>query len=40
MKLHDSTVVELVDAIRRRDVSPVALTEHYLERIAVHGAYA
>jgi amidase len=31
--LHDSSVVELAAAIRSREISPVELTTHYLERI-------
>jgi len=32
-QLHDLTMLEQADAVRRREVSPVDLVEHYLERI-------
>ena len=32
-QIHDLTVTELAAAIRRLEVSPVEITEHYLERI-------
>jgi amidase len=31
--LHDLTLLEQADAVRRRDVSPVELVDHYLDRI-------
>jgi amidase len=31
--LHDLTLLEQADAVRRREVSPVELVDHYLERI-------
>lgn len=38
---HDLTATEQAEAIRRRDLSPVELTEHYLARIEAHdGALA
>ena len=30
--IHDLTVTELAAAIRRRDLSPVQITAHYLDR--------
>ncbi|MHB1800202.1 MAG: amidase family protein, partial [Actinomycetes bacterium] len=36
--LHDLTGLEQAEAIRARDVSPVELTEHYLNRIQAHDA--
>jgi len=35
-ELHDLTMLEQADAIRRREVSPVDLVEHYLDRIERH----
>ena len=35
--LHDLTALEQADAIRRGEVSPLDLVEHYLARIAAHG---
>jgi amidase len=32
-QLHDLTLLEQADAVRRREVSPVELVDHYLERI-------
>ena len=41
--LHDLTALEQADAIRRREISPVELTDHYLSRIEARnqaiGAY-
>ena len=31
--IHDLTVTELARAVRRREVSPVEVTDHYLRRI-------
>ena len=36
-ELHDLTALEQGDLVRRREVSPVELTEHYLERAAATG---
>jgi amidase len=33
-QLHDLTLLEQADAVRRREASPVELVEHYLERIS------
>jgi amidase len=33
-QLHELTLIELATAIRTREVSPVAVTEHYLDRMA------
>src|SRR6476469_347285 len=35
-ELHDLTMLEQADAIRRREVSPVDLVDHYLDRIDRH----
>jgi amidase len=35
-ELHDLSALEQAEAVRRREVSPVDLVEHYLERIARH----
>ena len=35
-ELHDLSMLEQADAIRRREVSPVDLVEHYLDRIERH----
>src|SRR4051794_41064600 len=32
-QLHDLTLLEQADAVRRREVSPVELVDHYLARI-------
>jgi amidase len=32
-QIHELTVVELASAIRKREISPVAITEHYLRRV-------
>ncbi len=32
-QIHDLTVLELAAAIRRRELSPVEITGHYLDRI-------
>jgi amidase len=37
-QIHDMTVVELAAAIRDRKLSPVEITDHYLDRIDRHGA--
>ncbi|MBA2555102.1 MAG: amidase [Geodermatophilaceae bacterium] len=36
-ELHDLSALDQAAAIRRREVSPVDLVEHYLARIAIHG---
>ncbi|GIH27425.1 amidase [Acrocarpospora phusangensis] len=36
--IHDLTALELAAAVRNRELSPVEITEHYLERIDRHGA--
>ncbi|PSL00822.1 amidase [Murinocardiopsis flavida] len=36
-QIHDLTAVEQVDQIRRRELSPVEVTDHYLARIERHG---
>jgi len=33
-QIHELTVIELAAAIRARDLSPVAVTDHYLRRTA------
>ncbi|KWX11024.1 amidase, partial [Carbonactinospora thermoautotrophica] len=42
-ELHDLTALELAEGIRRREISPVEVTEHYLDRISRwsdrYGAY-
>ncbi|MDQ6650326.1 MAG: amidase [Actinomycetota bacterium] len=38
MELHDLTALEQAAAIRRREVGPVELVKHYLERIDRYGA--
>ncbi|MBB4933244.1 amidase [Lipingzhangella halophila] len=35
-QIHDLTAIELVERVRRRELSPVQITDHYLERIARH----
>jgi amidase len=37
-QLHDLTAAEQLDALARREISSVELTEHYLARIDAHGA--
>src|SRR3954449_1506277 len=37
-QLHDLTLLEQADAVRRREVSPVELVDHYLARIDRHNA--
>lgn len=37
--LHDLTALELADLVRRREVSPVELVEHYLARVDEVGAF-
>ncbi len=32
-EIHDLTVAELTAAIRRRELSPVQITAHYLDRM-------
>jgi amidase len=36
--IHDLTVLELAQSVRRRKLSPVEITDHYLRRIEAHGA--
>ena len=37
-QIHDLTVVELAAAVRRRELSPVEITDHYLRRIEARNA--
>ncbi|RNL87328.1 amidase [Halostreptopolyspora alba] len=35
-QIHDLTATELVERVRRRELSPVEITDHFLDRIARH----